>query len=114
MRCDENRKIAHTLVVPDFDSISLTEQLYNLADSMLIPSGISATIDTTGIDKVFLDNKYNLSLYRIAQEQCSNIVKYAVAKNVSINLYLIDSTLRMTISDDGIGASLNSKTTALV
>ncbi|MFT3934589.1 MAG: PAS domain-containing protein [Chitinophagaceae bacterium] len=110
---NENRKIAHLLVVPDFDTISLTDQLYNLSDSMLTNLGIKVSIDTMGVDEDSLEDKYKLPVYRIAQEQCSNIVKYAKASNVTIQLYTIENVLKMIISDDGEGAALTEKITGI-
>src|SRR5207237_5051950 len=44
-----------------------------------------------------------LTIYRIAQEQCTNIIKYARANSVMFLLYTTGNTFTMRISDDGSG-----------
>ncbi len=110
---DENRKLAHTLVVPDFQSISLIDQLTNLADTMLRPAGIFVHIDTTDLDELLLDDHYKLPIYRIAQEQCTNIVKYAAAQVVNIILATTQTDFTMTLSDDGKGMDASKKTNGI-
>ena len=44
-----------------------------------------------------------LTLFRIAQEQIKNIIKYSKAKNIEISLYRGSDQVRMLIKDDGIG-----------
>ncbi len=41
--------------------------------------------------------------FRIAQEALNNIVRYAQAKNVVVELHQRDTILHLTISDDGVG-----------
>jgi len=44
-----------------------------------------------------------IALYRILQEALTNIVKYAGAKNVDVNLGLTPDSVTLTIADDGVG-----------
>lgn len=48
-----------------------------------------------------------LSLFRIIQEQCSNIVRYAKATHADINLQLSFDAVELTITDNGIGFNLD-------
>ncbi|MBL7749226.1 MAG: hypothetical protein JNM19_17440, partial [Chitinophagaceae bacterium] len=48
-----------------------------------------------------------LTAYRVAQEQCANIVKYSQAKQVVFTLSTSNDTFIMRIVDDGIGADLS-------
>lgn len=50
-----------------------------------------------------LSGEYALILYRVTQEALTNIVKYAQAKNVRIELGLKDKVVRLCIRDDGQG-----------
>jgi PAS domain S-box-containing protein len=101
---DENRKISHALVTPDFDTIPFNDQLRHLAGNMLG----AARIDVLIRDELFCEKKLTgdqlLASYRIMQEQFTNIVKYARAKNVTITLATVDGEFRMQVSDDGTGA----------
>lgn len=99
----ENRKIAHALVTPDFDSVSLYNQLVSLTNKMLKTSGINVVLDNTALAEHLLSNDQKLAVYRIAQEQCSNIVKYARAATVEIWLSTSNAKFTMIIADDGEG-----------
>jgi signal transduction histidine kinase len=47
--------------------------------------------------------KIQLSLYRIVQESISNVIKYAQAGNVIVQISQHENTINLTIEDDGIG-----------
>ncbi len=49
------------------------------------------------------DEKIEVSLYRVCQEWTSNIIKYAEAQIIHINLIHHDTTISLTIEDDGKG-----------
>lgn len=100
---DENRKIAHELVAPSFEEKSISDQVIRLADNMLTHSGIDVRIDDSAFDEELLSDQQKLAVYRIAQEQCTNIVKYAKAQVVNITLSTSAGVLRMAIADDGVG-----------
>lgn len=106
---DENRKIAHLLVAPDFEEQILADQIANLADNMLTNAGMDVCIDRSSFREKLLNNEQKLAVYRIAQEQCNNIVKYAQAHIVSIVLSSKDSLFTMTVTDDGVGMEMGKK-----
>ena len=105
----ENRKIAHTFVAPDLDSESLAAQIEKLATNMLETAGISVHFDILHLDEDKLDSDRKFNIYRIAQEQCTNIVKYAKATGVNIKLTTTTANFRMTIADNGVGMDSNKK-----
>ncbi len=107
---DENRKIAHVLVTPDFEVISLKELLLNLTTNMLKKSGIEVKIETEHLNEGWLNDEQKLAVYRIAQEQCTNIIKYAEAYSVNIFLSTMNGIFKMIIADDGKGMQENKKT----
>ncbi|MBI3137911.1 MAG: PAS domain-containing protein [Sphingobacteriales bacterium] len=100
----ENRKIAHELVAPDLSKEDLPGQLNRLCETMLRPAGIETFLQYGEYSESELDEKRKLSLYRIAQEQCTNIIKYAYAKNVILTLSTLNGSLAFRIADDGVGA----------
>jgi len=100
---DENRKLAHTLVTPDLVAEPFTDQIKSLCRTMLEVTGITVTLDTTRYNDNSLNDKMKIAMYRILQEQCTNIVKYAKASAVDIILCNDDKNFKMTIADNGVG-----------
>lgn len=100
---NENRKIAHELVAPDFRHESLIDQLKNVTNTMLHSAGIDVTIESASLKEALLSKEQKLTLYRVTQEQCTNIVKYAEARTVQISLSCSEHVLKMIIADDGKG-----------
>lgn len=44
-----------------------------------------------------------IALFRVVQEAFTNIAKYAVAKQIRLDLRYADQQVRLTVSDDGVG-----------
>ncbi len=109
----ENRKIAHVFVAPDLESESLTDQLKTLARNMLETPGIKLKMLASRFDESLLDPERKINIYRIAQEQCSNIVKYANATEVAMKLSTTKNQFKMVISDNGIGMDSDKKVTGI-
>jgi PAS domain S-box-containing protein len=110
---EENRKIAHKLITPDFETIRLIEQIESLAGNMFKTAGIDVYIDTSQFRENLLNDKLKLSIYRIAQEQCTNIAKYAHATMVNISLEINAGIFKMIIEDNGKGMEKEKKKTGI-
>jgi two-component system sensor histidine kinase UhpB len=106
----ENRKIAQGLVVHDFETIPFQDQLISLGDNMLKRSGIQVIMDTSGLQEDGLEDEQKLVIYRIAQEQFTNIVKHAEARLVYVSLCTAPGEFRMIIFDNGKGMEAGTKT----
>lgn len=100
---DENRKLAHTLVTPDLYAEPFIQQVRRLCKSMLEITGIAVTMDTSDYNDHLLPDKMKIAMYRILQEQCTNIVKYAKASAVKIILRNAQKHFKMSIADNGVG-----------
>jgi len=100
---DENRKLAHELVAPDFKEIHITEQLNILVEGMLGKAGIDTGIETNGFIEGLPDDEQKLAMYRIAQEQCTNILKHSAATRVRLILGITGKEFTMSIEDNGRG-----------
>lgn len=105
----ENRKIAHEFVAPDLENLSLLEQLNLLFEKMLKPLQIEVIVNATGLDEDRLDSDMKFNIYRVAQEQCTNIVKYASAKVVTVVLSIAEDIFLLKISDNGKGVEPGQK-----
>jgi len=100
---EENRKLSHSLATPDMKLMSLPKQLSSLAHGMFYQQPIKVTFSRKGFTEERVDDKRKIALYRIAQEQCTNIIKYARATRVDISLRLKQSTIQLIIKDNGSG-----------
>jgi PAS domain S-box-containing protein len=107
---NENRKLSHVLVAPDFKAKILVDQVFDLTEYMLTIAGVDVYIDTARFHDELLNDQQKLAVYRIMQEQCTNIVKYAKAGLVNISLSTGDGLFKMIITDDGIGMERGKKT----
>ncbi|MEI6184950.1 MAG: sensor histidine kinase, partial [Bacteroidota bacterium] len=59
-------------------------------------------------EELFPDNPYIcLALYRIYQECLTNIIRYAEAENVSIDLFVEEGEIVLSVKDDGIGFEID-------
>lgn len=99
----ENRKIAHELVTPNLSNEDLVKQIQRLGDTMLGNAGIKAHIRHDHFNEDLLSNDMKLAVYRVAQEQCTNIIKYAEAEHVIFSLKTSEENFFMRITDDGKG-----------
>jgi signal transduction histidine kinase len=69
---------------------------------------INIHLDIKNVPKK-LNHEIHLGIYRILQEQLTNILKHAEAKNVNIIVRFAAKSLLLTIQDDGKGFELNTK-----
>jgi len=105
----ENRKLAHEMVTPNLEQESVLSMLQTLVENMFIGSNPKVTVSVAQDAEEKLNNKQKLTLYRIAQEQCANILKYANAGQVDISVTIKDDRVRLIIKDDGQGMDATKK-----
>lgn len=100
----ESRSVAHRMMpkaIVDYGLVSACESLID---------EINESADDTifqfqhnfGDDRI-PNSSLEVSFYRILQESLNNIIKYAKAKKVLVQLKKYDDILMMTIEDDGVG-----------
>jgi signal transduction histidine kinase len=83
--------------------------LLDLVESVRAAALMEVELTTKDLPFTEMENELHLTLYRVAQEQLTNIVKYANAKKVSISLLLTNSVLQFIIADDGVGFDPSQK-----
>jgi PAS domain S-box-containing protein len=98
----EVKDICHRLRPSALDTMGLIPSLRMLIDEASDQGELQLSFYNNGIPERF-DPEMDIAIYRIVQEALTNIMKYANAKNVFINLILRDSRISLTIEDDGIG-----------
>lgn len=103
---EEIRKISKHLVVPGVRVFSLSENIRNLVEDLCLVSKIEITYLEEGIENVIFNDQIKMTIFRIVQEQLTNVVKHAKAKHASVELALINGSIQLLITDDGIGCDL--------
>ena len=108
------RRIASNLRPRALDEGGLYFALQKLRHDFLLRRAIHFDLLADEADLV-LDDARSTSIYRIVQEALTNIVRHAEASHITIALHRIDSSLAITIQDDGRGIAEHElgKATAL-
>ncbi len=99
---EEIRRISKILA-PGVNIISLFDNIKNLIHDLLATHPIKIKFQYNDIIETDLDEKLQLTIFRIVQEQINNILKYANATNATICLKREEEQLTLIISDDGEG-----------
>ena len=103
----------------------MREIIYNLRPMSLSNLGLAATLESycthikrnhnietdfilTGEEPDILQIQ-KITLYRIVQEACNNIVKYAKATKIEIKLTFLENEIEVIIQDNGIGFDKEKK-----
>lgn len=100
---DEVRRISKALVVPGMHEIGVLDNIRNLINDL---SDVHPVIFDFRADEQLtetIDKKIQLTVFRIVQEQVSNILKHASATHASIGLSIQDKQLHLLIADNGNG-----------
>jgi len=100
---NEVRKLSHTLIPPTLSGETLVEALHHLFEASERTGLFEVQLDVQYFDEEVLSPKLKLSLYRIVQEQLSNIIRHAGARKVQVTLRQLESNLLLEVRDDGSG-----------
>lgn len=88
-----------------FDDIGMDVALEQFIDKVKSVSNLHIEVEDK--DNILKNDKlkiiFKLSVFRIIQEACNNIVRHAQAKNINVCLKKVDNMLWLSIEDDGIG-----------
>ncbi|KXK21155.1 MAG: sensor histidine kinase [Saprospiraceae bacterium] len=108
--CTELRGIAHTMLPPALSTQGLAPSLELLLRNTLQHTKVEATFNAHDLTAK-VDEKTEISLYRIAQELLNNIVKHSKAVKVMMELFQSDHWLVLKVEDDGMGFDFNAART---
>jgi two-component system sensor histidine kinase UhpB len=100
---NEIRKLSHELAPAIFDGVTLKDIFETLLASINLDSrfAIELLFDERINQRIRED--IQLNLYRILQEQLKNILKYAEADKLKVEIYQLEDMVRMRIFDNGKG-----------
>ncbi len=105
---EEIRNLSHRLAPAAFTT-SLQQECELLIDEMNRNGGFESVCQFTGINEKELPSEVKICLYRILQEQLSNICKHSKAKQVQISLLQNPDNVILTVTDDGVGFNPQTK-----
>jgi len=98
---NEIRKLSWSLVPPSLNDLSLKDSIENLVHNLEF-TGAAVCIDIV-IDEEKISQGLKTNIFRILQEQFSNISKYAEATKIKIRMTQQDELLTLEIKDNGKG-----------
>ena len=97
------RQLSKGLTTDIIKELGLCEAIDNVSRDTMEISPVKISCDLEDVIEKSVSNKFKLNIFRIVQEQLNNILKYAGATKVEINLSLTKKSVVLTISDDGVG-----------
>ena len=105
---DEIRKLSHRLAPASIEETSLNDSIETLLKTINVNNQYQIIFTTAHISQLQLKDDIKLNIYRILQEQLSNILKYAEATIIKIELQELNNQIHLTIADNGIGFDTNN------
>lgn len=99
----ELRRVSHNMMPEALVRLSLEEALRDYIQTLTDNTDLNFTYQTFGLDTVDLDNLYKTTMYRVVQELTTNIVRYAQATEVLIQIMAKVGLVNLTIEDNGKG-----------
>jgi signal transduction histidine kinase len=97
---EESRQVAHRLMPKAIEDYGYVEATHSLLMSL---DGVVRIGFNDNLKGERFASSIELSLYRITQEAINNLLKYAEAKEVNIQLLKNQNSIILTIEDDGVG-----------
>lgn len=107
---DETRRMIYNLRPMSIDDLGLSPTLNRLVDKVNEEAEFEIgynIVDYSSIDQSTIDPIVSLTLYRITQEALNNIVKYADATTVNVELIFETDGITLDITDNGVGFEIS-------
>lgn len=103
--CSEIRSIAHDLTPGALEELGLIEAIQDMLNRY-DKSGQIITFQYYGFsEQTVLDSEISIYVYRIIQELVNNAFKHAEAKEILVQISLMEDQLEVIVEDDGKGYS---------
>jgi two-component system NarL family sensor kinase len=100
---DGVRGISHRLRPDELDSLGLATALRRLGEDSCAAAGIGFDFEAGGEQAPDLPDEVRTTLFRVAQEALTDVLKHARPRHVHIGLDSSAAGLMLTIADDGCG-----------
>jgi len=103
------RRISKKLVIPGTNIIGLSDNIKNLLYDLAQVHPVKIEFSDKDFNEKELNEKMQLTIYRIIQEQLNNILKHAKATRANISLSRQENEIILLMSDNGNGCDLSAK-----
>ncbi len=100
---DEVRRISHNLMPSDLRAGGLPVAVRQLVHEMKTVHELNTDFEMIGFNDARIDEKVELSSYRIIQELINNMLKYANANHAFIQISKFENEIQIVVEDDGVG-----------
>jgi PAS domain S-box-containing protein len=99
----EIRRISSSLVPASLSDLGLILSVEDLVEGVKMTMTVNAEFYYSGDIETLVTDKGKLMLFRIIQEQVTNVIKHAAATQLVIELTVDSGLISLTISDNGKG-----------
>jgi PAS domain S-box-containing protein len=106
-------RISKALAPPFIQLMGLLKSIKILTDDVAAGYPIKFTINDYGMHLEMLDEKLQLDIFRVVQQQVDNILQYANATRASIDISRQDDEIVLFVSDNGGGCDLPERKNGL-
>lgn len=108
---EEVREITHDLRPYQLDQFGLTKAIRGIIERLSENSSIDFASHVDDIDGLF-DNECQINIFRIVQEGLTNVIKHSGASEVTVVVKRLDSTVTVSIRDNGRGLDAGTASTS--
>lgn len=106
------RNISHKLTPNNKTLFSFKEQIQNIVEEALVSTNIKYNLNLPD-DYSTLNDNQKLNIYRIVQEFLHNAIKHSKANKIEIEISKLDTSLIITIEDNGVGFNVDEQENGL-
>ncbi|RYY71991.1 MAG: PAS domain S-box protein [Chitinophagaceae bacterium] len=106
---EEIRALSKVLHAPLITELGLCESINNLSNDIMMVNELQINIDHSDFTEEGLNENFKLTIYRIIQEQLTNILKHARATKSNILLSTNENDIYLEVNDNGIGFDISKK-----
>jgi signal transduction histidine kinase len=110
---EEIRKLTKRLTTDIIMNLGLCEAIENISRDTMEVYPVQITCRSKSFKEKTVNEKLQLVLYRILQEQLNNILKHAKASRVVITLSQTRQLITLSLSDNGVGFDTQKKSNGI-
>ena len=103
----EMRRVAHNMMPEALVKFGLGTALKDFCNDINSMGVLRISYQSINVENVMIEQTTAITVYRIVQELINNTIKHAGAANAIVQLTKTDSTLSLTVEDDGKGFDKN-------